>query len=236
MMKIAVCDDHMHIIEQLRHILSEIDDGITSVCYYANEDSFIEDIEERRITPDVVIVDIKLHHNNGIVLARRILDIYPSCQIIFISGYDSYYLDVYEVDHIYYIKKPIKKRNVEKALLRASRKLEKEKDMLFTFSYHGKMMSVPFHQIIYMEKDLRKVRVHAFDGTYEFYGKMNEVEEKLPVSFARCHNSYIVNLNKVSDFYREKVMLCNEIEVPISRFYYKEIKGRLVQHLEQIVE
>ena len=74
------------------------------------------DVEDGEFQPDVIFMDIKLADGNGIQVARNLLRFLPSAQIIFVSGYDDYYLDVYEVEHIYFIKKPLQDDIVSKAL------------------------------------------------------------------------------------------------------------------------
>ena len=60
---------------------------------------------------------------------------------------------------------------------------------------------------------------------------MKRVEKKLlNYGFFRCHHSYLVNLNKISEI-RNKTIFINDNEIPISRTRYKSLKIKLVNLL-----
>ena len=60
---------------------------------------------------------------------------------------------------------------------------------------------------------------------------MKRVENKLSnYGFFRCHHSYLVNLNKVSEL-RDKTIFINDDEIPVSRMRYKSLKVKLVNLL-----
>ena len=58
---------------------------------------------------DLAFIDIELGDQSGIRLSNHLLRIHPDIQIIFFSGYDDYYLDVYNVESAYIFsrKKPV---------------------------------------------------------------------------------------------------------------------------------
>ena len=51
--------------------------------------------------------------------------------------------------------------------------------------------------IIYIESEARKIHIHTADGNYSAYRKLDEIVDKLPENFFRCHKSCIINLEKV---------------------------------------
>lgn len=71
----------------------------------------------------------------------------------------------------------------------------------FTVKNKESLYRVPYTGIIYFESNQRKVILHSNKQIIEFYGKLNEVIEKLQSgSFIRCHQSYIINAAKVRKF------------------------------------
>ncbi len=64
------------------------------------------------------MIDISVD-NGGIQLAQKVLAVQPHSQIIFMASTDKYYLDVYSVDHVYFLKKPIEPVFLMKALNKA---------------------------------------------------------------------------------------------------------------------
>ena len=57
---------------------------------------------------------------------------------------------------------------------------------------------VPVETIDYVESIKRKVFVHADGGVYQRYSTMRDVIARLPESFLRCHNSYLLNAERVA--------------------------------------
>jgi DNA-binding LytR/AlgR family response regulator len=48
---------------------------------------------------------------------------------------------------------------------------------------------------------------------------MKKMEERLPRSFMRIHRSYIVNLNKIQEVNKNRVVLDPQTELPIGDLY-----------------
>ncbi len=75
------------------------------------------------------------------------------------------------------------------------------------------------NDILYMEKDLRRIKVYLADscrseemlaaqnGCIEFYGKFTDVMKFLDHRFMHCHRSYVINKDKVVVLGDNKVYL-----------------------------
>ena len=90
-------------------------------------------------------------------------------------------------------------------------------------------MRIPYSRICYLEARDKKIYIRLRDREIAFYDTIEELEEKLPDIFLRCHRGFLVNKAFV-----EKVMLSqNEIRlshgmsVPLSRSYKPRFKGML---------
>ena len=53
-------------------------------------------------------------------------------------------------------------------------------------------------EILYIEKELRRLNIYTYNRVYTFYGKLDDVTKYLGDSFYRCHGSCIVNLDKIT--------------------------------------
>lgn len=229
MWNLIICDDEPAIIKKLEEKLqrckgmdAELSD-IGRIFTYCDELALAEDIEEGSVEADIVIMDIKLRYDSGIHVAERILGVRPDCQIIFMSGYDDYYEAVYDVDHIYFLQKPVHDETLAKALRRAIAKLRDLKESFFCRENKSGRFVIPYRNIYYFEKQKRQVLARGHGGQIlcSFYGKFDEMEE-LPKTFLRCHNSMIVNLGRIKAIERNKFVLIDGETVPISRKYLPE--------------
>ena len=94
---------------------------------------------------------------------------------------------------------------------------------------------VPIETIDYIESIRRKVFIHSDDGMYQMYSTMRDIIAKLPESFLRCHNSYLVNSERVVTVRSTEIVLTSGAKIPISKRYAKGVRERLaaLEHKEQ---
>ena len=76
------------------------------------------------------------------------------------------------------------------------------------FQHKGKSYRIPYGKILYLRSDRRKLCVTTLEETYEFYGKLEEMEEKLPANqFLKIHKSYLVNTNYIKESSYEQITM-----------------------------
>ena len=217
----------------LEKMIKNISPDNVSICQ--KSDQTMIHIEQGDIRPDIIFMDIKLDEKTGIELADEILQIHPMTQIIFISGYDDYYLRAYDVEHVYFLKKPISEELLQRAYNRARRRIVQQHSERFVFSVKRNRHAVHYQDILYFENNGRKITLHGTnDVKNEFYEKMEDLTKRLPSEFIRCHNSYIVNLNKV-DIKRKEEFIVGETAIPISRKYAKATEEAFMQRIGSIM-
>ena len=127
MWNIAICDDQPESISYVKDRLEDMKSpDIGRISIFSDGGSMLEDLEDGILDADIFIMDIELGSSSGIRIAESILDIKPDSQIIFMSGYDDYYEAVYDVNHIYFMKKPVSDGILRKAVFKAFEKLTSE--------------------------------------------------------------------------------------------------------------
>ena len=122
MKKVLICDDDIFFAEGIKQDVLEIMGRENlHVETFVLEEQLEFYVAEHPDEPAIVMLDVKLKNNNGVNVAKNLQRANPDTQIIFMSGYDDYYLDVYEVEHIYFLKKPVKRQRLKQALSREKR-------------------------------------------------------------------------------------------------------------------
>ncbi len=62
--------------------------------------------------------------------------------------------------------------------------------------------------------------------------KIAKLEDELKNrNFFRCHRSYLVNIAHIDSILKNKIILKNNIEIPIGRSYKKEFKLFLINKM-----
>jgi len=178
---------------------------------------------------DIAILDIVLDKLNGIDIAAEINRCSPRTVIIFVSGGRDFSPNLYEADHIYFLKKPLVKEDLVKALRKA---LGIIKDNYIVLSLKNSVKKIFLDDILYLENSGRKSIIYLEQETLEYGKNLKTIEPLLPkLRFIRCHNSFIVNLQKVTEVNRKNMLFRNGASVPISRRYLPEIKSRIEEYL-----
>ena len=180
MWKILICDDDAVFLELLKKsVIKAAGDRIREIRTFVEKEQIEFYAAEHPNEAYIVFLDVELGENNGVDSAKRILNIQPNSQIIFVSAHDKYYLDVYEVDHIFFLKKPLEAEQLRKALKRAADKLEGVKGDGFVVVNKKGAQKLSFNEILFFEKEKRKIHVHTTKDVITFYGKFDDMEPQL---------------------------------------------------------
>ena len=220
MADIVICDDREEILKDIEAKIRKADvQGVHRILSYNHGMRMMADIEDQLARAEIFILDIALGACSGISLAQEILSFIPDAQIIFMSGYDAYYEDVYDVNHIYFLQKPVREEALTKALAIAHNHLLEAKQNCFYVENKSGRFVVPYSKIFIFEKQNRKIILRGKEGAEicSFYGKFEEILPQLPTHFCRCHNGIIVNMEKTAKISQNSFIMQDGQYVAISR-------------------
>lgn len=104
-------------------------------------------------------------------------------------------------------------------------------DKTITFISDRHKVSILPSEILYIESNDREVTIYATENrTYRNKTGISQWENILGDDFIRIHRSYIVNREAITSI--DKDFICiGEIELPISRKYYKAVQAESTQLL-----
>ena len=124
MFQIAVCDDDKILCAALENILLEMEsrfqEKIEVEVFYNGRDLW-NTLQQGGYEMDLLFLDIRMQYLDGIELGRRIRDVLGNecMQIVYISNYDSYVLELFEVRPLHFLKKPLTKQVIERVVQKA---------------------------------------------------------------------------------------------------------------------
>ncbi|KUO76915.1 MAG: hypothetical protein APF77_21795 [Clostridia bacterium BRH_c25] len=115
MIRAVLVDDERPALRGLEHLLKNYSE-VSIIGMYTNPLIAIEEIGF--LKPQVVFMDINMPQLKGIDAASRILDLSPDTDIVFVTAFDQYAIEAFEIHALDYILKPISTERLGKTIER----------------------------------------------------------------------------------------------------------------------
>ncbi|WP_058305699.1 response regulator [Gracilibacillus massiliensis] len=119
MIEAILIDDEKLPLEKLANLLKK-NSNIDVVGMFQDPLHALKEITEN--VPDVVFLDIQMPEISGLELADRIQEFHEEIEIVFVTGYDHYAIDAFELFALDYLIKPIQTKRLEKTIRRIDKK------------------------------------------------------------------------------------------------------------------
>jgi two-component system, LytTR family, response regulator len=216
--KTLIVDDEPAARRGIRRLLSgESDFVIIGECC----DGLEATTAVRELEPDLVFLDVQMPELDGFGVIEAIgIDRFPA--LIFVTAYDEFTLQAFDVHALDYLLKPINPERFQRSIDRARLRLRAGA----TNQIHQQLLALfhQFHQPSYLERLAIKLanrivfvevesiewiesadnylRIHSQGSSYLLHETLATMEKRLdPKSFRRIHRSRIVNLKKIQEMH-----------------------------------
>lgn len=226
MLSAIICDKNKSGREQLYRLLNSIYRGKVDIL---GEFDSIEPLNfflmgDEHEPIDIAFVHTEFDEKHGADIAESIIKYQPAAQIIYITNETEHIKELYNVDFAYRLQEPLTVSELKKAVDRVENRTRRsEKEFLLIKNRDG-MRKIKLSETIYFEKDKRRTRAVTDTGIYVFYCSFDSLMMELGREFVRCHNSYIVNMNRVDGIKAQSLQLSGNVDIPISRQHRTEIR------------
>lgn len=177
---------------------------------------------------DLLLLDIRPAGRDGVTLAKTIRSRDANIAIAFLSNYEQYVFDGYDVDALAYIMKPLTLAKLTSLIEKAQKHLQPRAVML---SVDGVLQRVYLYNIRYVEANGHYLTVHTQTDDLRFKGVLDAFAADLPATtFVRVHRAFIVNLNFVSSLESTNLVLSDDTSIPVARGKRAALKTELLSH------
>lgn len=235
MLRIAIVDDDGAFGKAFR---LQLEEGLRRVaCPAADCFCFTTYERMRRLAEaegpfDLLFLDVCLdEEKNGIELTRLTHRLWPKTAVVLMSTGAEYVYEGYGVEALNFLCKPIDQARLEDVLGRFVRKRSARR-MLRVKQLNGPQVQIPMHDIYYMEHYYGRTQIARASGSVESGSTLTELEKLANcASLLRCHESYLVNLDRVLAIRRYHFILGDGRKVPISKLRFAEIREAYENHL-----
>ena len=221
-LRTVVVDDEQLAREELCFLLGQLG-GVEVVAQAADGPAALRVIMDEG--PDVVMLDVQMPGLTGFEVARRLLRAGAESQIVFVTAYDQYAIEAFNVNAVDYLLKPVEASRLATAVERVRKRLISERPVARAASaadlervlqmlndrqdrrdqlairVSDRFLLVQAEEIVYasVEDDVITVETNSLSGTSN-YRTLDELQAHLdPAVFWRVHRSHLVNINKIKE-------------------------------------
>lgn len=233
MLRIAICDDDNYVCSQVESILIELSKSLPKKIeveiFYSGE-SLFQFLSDKAYF-DMIFLDIEFQMLNGVEVGKKIRDELnnETTQIVYISGKDSYAMELFDIRPLNFLIKPLQEEKIEAAVRKVIDLVDRG-NHFFEYKTGRTKNKIPIKDILYFESDGKKVKMVLQDEMHEFYGKLFEIEQQLEdQDFIPIHKSYLVNYYHVIEYQYDYVKMSNKTILPISQQHRKSVRDWLLQ-------
>lgn len=232
MLRVAICDDNLTICSDLECIVLKFQEEFfinTEVEVFYSGIELFEYLNKGN-SFDLIFLDIEMDYLNGIQLGKNIrtkMDDYVT-KIVYISSKDGYDRQLFDVQPMHFLSKPLTSQKVIEDLLLAVKLLNKV-DSVFTYKFRNDTYKLPIKDILYFESMDREIKAVTLKENVLFYSTMGAVlSQVFNYQFIQIHRSYIVNYIHITKFEYDKVLMTNSDYLPISQGNRKKVRKLLL--------
>jgi two-component system response regulator AlgR len=206
-----IVDDEAPARQRLRDLLADVATEVPNavVAEAANGLLALRSIEGLAV--DVALVDIRMPKMDGIELARHLARLDHPPVIIFVTAYDAYAVQAFELNAIDYLVKPVRAQRLAAALhkVRNSRPLvspqllaQIQQGARTHLSCHerGRLLLIPLTEILYLKADLKYVTARTANREYLLDESLTHLEQEFSERFIRLHRSALVAREAIAGF------------------------------------
>ena len=227
MIRIAVCDDFPDVVTQVNEYLSEyqqLRDCKLNIKSFFNAEDLWEHLRGNHC--DLIILDIELVKMNGVELGHLIRTELKDniIKIVYISAQNCYDRQLFDVQPLNFLQKPIDKEKLFK-MVDLTAELLSSRDRIFVFESKQGTFRIKFNDILYFESFDHYFKIATKSGDYEFKSTISEIKEQISEArFVQVHRSYIINYDNTSHIKYEEITMLNGYVIPIGRDRRKEVR------------
>ena len=192
-------------------------------------------------TVDVIFCDINMPDLNGMDFIKSLA---APPLVVFTTAYAEYAVEGFKVNAVDYLLKPFGLQDFMRAANRVRERLEgttasapasstpvasdSDTDTIFLKTDY-RIVKVAISDIRYVEAMSEYLKVWIEGDTKPIITllSMKKMEERLPQNFMRIHRSYIINLNKILEVNKNRVIMDRDTYLPIGDMYKETFQNYL---------
>lgn len=218
-MRALVVDDERPAADRLLRLIDD-QPSVESCGVVMQADEVLDRCRE--LMPDVVLLDVEMPGMDGVEVARRLRALVPPPAVIFVTAFEQYAVEAFELAAVDYLVKPVRADRLARALERARNRPIDPGATLRT-RLGDRVLSIPVVDIRALVAEDKYTVVHFDKGEALIDDSLVSLEQRFERQFIRIHRKALVARRYLRGLFRdeqgqERVELAgSDCHPPISR-------------------
>ena len=217
--------------------------ALQQIAAYINKVPFLElaaqcqsALEARQVLSDdrvdAIFCDINMPDLNGMDFVKSLT---APPLVVFTTAYSEYAIEGFKVNAVDYLLKPFgmqefmraANRLQERLSIPASAPAETDDTLFLKTDYRIVKVNIPDIRYVEAMSEYLKVWIEGEAKPIITLLSMKKMEERLPDNFMRIHRSYIINLDKIQEVNKNRVIMDADTYLPIGDLYKEAFQAYL---------
>ena len=232
-MKIAICDDNLNIVDEVKNLLDEyaLSKNLSLDISTFNDGQAVLESDERF---NIAILDVEMPGCNGIELGKILREKNRHIVLMYITSHKKYLDEALNLNAARFFEKPIDSKRFYDGLDNALKRIDNT-TIKFFLKEDNASVRINANDIIYVEIEPighRKTKIVTEEKTYISSNKIVVWEEHLISSlFVKTHKSYIINMEYITKYENNTLQLDGKYNIPISRNYQSSVHKAFIRYM-----
>ena len=246
-LRLLLVDDEAPARARLRDLLGDIAGEVPSIVTAEAADGFTALERAQAGDLDVALIDIRMPGMDGVELARHLARLPTTPAVIFVTAFDQYAVQAFELAALDYLVKPVRAGRLADALRKARRRADDavrlEKSALATRQNlscleRGRILLAPVAEILYLKAEQKYVTARTAEREYLLEESLVHLETEFSERFLRIHRNCLVARAAVTGVERaaveadaeahwQVILDGTEERLPVSRRQWPQVKALL---------
>lgn len=200
--KVLVVDDEAPAVRRLERLLVAREDTEFVGAAHSGEQALDAC---RRLRPDVVLMDVEMPGLDGVEAARRLQEQDRPPAVIFVTAFERYAVDAFDVQALDYLVKPVRSERLDQALARAAARLRASKAPATLSARLGeRLLAIPLADVRLLQAEDKYTCVHYLGGEALIEDSLLSLEDRFGDRFVRVHRSALVSRRHLRALFRDE--------------------------------
>ena len=156
MLRIAICDDDSKFTGEIEALVFQESQKLgirVETEVFSDGKTLLKSIQDGEHY-QLIFIDIEMKQVDGITAARHIREIDRTVLLIYVSGYDKYLKELFEVEPFRFLSKPLNPVQFARYFKESCKRIN-ETEVFYQFTFNKEIRKVSVRDIVYFESNNR---------------------------------------------------------------------------------